>query len=67
MNEGEMREIIADVAREAGGVRALARACKVSPSHVSDVLNGRRSPGPAILGPLGYRRVDVVIYEEDDS
>jgi DNA-binding transcriptional regulator YdaS (Cro superfamily) len=36
---------------------AWARKHGVSPAYVSDVINGRREPGPAILDALGIERV----------
>lgn len=36
---------------------AWASANKVMPSYVSDVINGRRDPSPAILKALGLKRV----------
>lgn len=41
---------------EAGGQAAWAKANRVSPAYVSDVLNGRREPGWSILRPLGIER-----------
>lgn len=42
--------------------RIWAQAHGVVPSYVSDVLNGRRDPSPAILAALGLKR--VVSYDE---
>jgi DNA-binding transcriptional regulator YdaS (Cro superfamily) len=36
---------------------AWARSHNLSPAYVSDVINGRREPGPAILEALGIERV----------
>jgi DNA-binding transcriptional regulator YdaS (Cro superfamily) len=36
---------------------AWARSHGISPAYVSDVINGRREPGPAILDALGIERV----------
>lgn len=58
-------DIVADLRQRveaAGSMRELARQYGVSVSYVSDCLNGRRAPGPGILGPMGYRRVVQVIY-----
>lgn len=46
----------------AGSMRALAREWGVGPSYISDLLDGRRAPGPKILGPLGLERVRTVRY-----
>ena len=47
---------------EAGSLRALAREWGVSPAYLSDLTNGRRGPGPKILGPLGLVREKIVRY-----
>lgn len=41
---------------KAGSLRNLAKRWSVSPAYVSDVMLGRRNPGPAILKPLGLKR-----------
>jgi hypothetical protein len=46
----------------AGSMRSLAKEWGISVSYVSDCLNGRRAPGPAVLGPMGYRRAVKVFY-----
>jgi transcriptional regulator with XRE-family HTH domain len=38
----------------------FARANMISESYLSDVLNGRREPGPRILAALGLEK--VVLY-----
>lgn len=43
--------------RRAGGQRAWASAHTISEQYVSDVLNGRRAPGNAILSALRLERV----------
>lgn len=43
----------------AGSQRAWARACNISAPYVSDVLNGRRQPGPAILRALGLEAIET--------
>src|SRR4051812_1628398 len=64
MNEQEVVEIVRKEAKRAGGVRPLAREWKVSPCYISDLMNGRRTPGPKILGPLGLERVARVTFEK---
>lgn len=41
------------------GVRAVARLCGVSPSHLSRVLSGERTPGTRLLLALEARGVKV--------
>lgn len=43
-----------------GGSNATARALGVSTTYLSDVMCGRRKPGPKILKALGLER--VVVY-----
>ena len=40
----------------AGSRKAWAAAKGVSPSYVTDVLQGRRQPGEKVLAALGYVR-----------
>ena len=42
-----------------GSQASSAKAHGVSPAYLSDVLNGRREPGEAILSALGLTRVAV--------
>lgn len=58
-----MRLIIRDEVNAVDSLRAAAKRWKISPAYLSDVLNGRRNPGPAILKPLGYVRVVEVKYQ----
>jgi len=36
---------------------AWAKTINASPAYVSDVLNGRREPGPKILEAVGFHKV----------
>lgn len=40
-----------------GNQSAWAKANKISPAYVSDVIAGRREPGKKILSALGLERV----------
>ena len=51
--------------REAGGQSAWGKRSGISPSYISDVLHGRKPPGPKILAAVGYRA--VTIYERDGN
>lgn len=44
---------------EADSLRALARELRVSPSHVTNFLNGSSNIGPKLARALGYRPVVV--------
>ena len=39
--------------RKSGGLRAWAEAHSIPPSRVSEFLNGKRLPNPALLDALG--------------
>lgn len=54
MSEVDFLTILESKIARAGGLRALAAQIGCSPAQLSDVRNGRRRPGPAVLGPLGY-------------
>jgi hypothetical protein len=41
---------------KAGGQAAWAKAHRVSPAYVGDVIRGRRDPGDGILLPLGVEK-----------
>lgn len=50
----------------AGGVRRLAKQWGISAAYVSDLRNGRREPGPAILKRVGARKVVTRLVEYED-
>lgn len=62
MTEEQVRGVIRKAVDRLGGMRAASREWGVSVAYVSDCLNGRRAPGPAILTPVGYERVVTVDY-----
>lgn len=64
MNEYQMREVIRQEMNAVGSLREAAKKWKLSPAYLSDCLNGRRNPGPAILRALGYVRVVKVTYQK---
>lgn len=43
------------------GVRALAKQLGVSQGYMSDVLSGKRAPGPKILAALGFSPEPVYV------
>ena len=60
-------EVIArlkEACKEAGSLRAWARAYGCSAAYVSDVLLGKRDPGPKILGPFGLERCEQPRVEQ---
>lgn len=64
-SEEQVREMISKLRDKLGGVRSLAREINVSPSYVSDVLTGRRAPGPDFLNAVGIRKEVIVRYVDD--
>jgi len=49
----EVRALIGDQIERKGSLRALARKWNVSAPYLSDILRGRRNPGPKVLKHLG--------------
>ena len=65
MNDFSEAGVIAQVrahVRRCGSLRALSREWGVSPSYLCQVLDGRQSPGPKIIGKLGLER--IVVYRD---
>lgn len=60
MDIDDVRDMLRELARPSTDA-ALAKNLKLSPSYLSDVLLGRREPGPKLLAALGLRK--VVSYE----
>ena len=61
----EMTDLIRAAAQEAKSQRALAHKWGVSPSYITDLLQGLRDPGPTILDAMGYER--VVFYRKKEK
>lgn len=55
MNDEDVRTMLKKACEPLQSVWAKEHGC--APSYVSDVLNGRRDPSPAILSALGLERV----------
>lgn len=47
-----------------GSQKAVADKLGIGPAYLSDVLNGRRDPGPAILDALGFKAETVIVKKE---
>lgn len=45
------------MAARAGSQKALALSLDIDESYLSDVINGRKEPGPGILDPLEIERI----------
>lgn len=48
---------------KAGSLREWARRAKLSPAYISDIMRGRRDPGPPILAALKVQKVPDVPRE----
>ena len=62
MTAGEVRELLRKACEKAGTQGAWAKAHEVSAAYVSDVILGRRDPGPAICEALGLEAVPATTY-----
>lgn len=49
--------LIEQVCAAAGGQKAWARQHGLAPSSITEVLHGRRDPGPGLLRALGLQSV----------
>lgn len=56
LNELQVHLRLNQAIKRLGGVSAAAAAWGVSRQHVYDVVNGTRTPGPALQAALGIRR-----------
>ena len=61
MTPDDFRDFLRAKAADAGSKKALAAQFGISAAYMGDVLNGRKSPGPAILGRFNLHR--VIRYE----
>lgn len=61
MNRIDLYALLRTQCAKAGGQTAFANQHGVSVAYVSDVMNGRKDPGPALLKAMGVRK--VVRYE----
>lgn len=57
MTTADIRDMLRRACETAGSNKAWAGKHGVSEAYVSDVLNGHRSPGPAICTALGIEQV----------
>jgi hypothetical protein len=62
MDESQVIGMVRNEVTRAGSMRALCREWGVTPSYMCDLLNGRRAPGPKILGPLKLTKRKTVVY-----
>ncbi len=62
MTESDVIDLVRSEVARAGSMRELSRQWNVSCAYISDLIRGRRVPGPAILDPLGLERRVTVDY-----
>lgn len=67
LSESAVRALVDSLVVKAGSMRTLAAEWGMSPSYLSDFLNGRRGPGPQILKPLGLVQVVTVAYVKGET
>lgn len=65
MDIDEFRHHFAAACELAGGRSKWGKANGVTPSTVTDILSGRRDPGPAVLKALGLEK--VTIYQRKEA
>lgn len=54
---GALRDAIAAM----GSQKAAALAWGISQPYLSDILKGKRLPGPKLVGALGYQRQTIYV------
>lgn len=64
LSQDEFRVALADACETAGGQGAWASSVGLSKTYVSDVINGRRAPGPEICKALGYERQETYVPKD---
>lgn len=62
MTAEDVRDLVRKRIAAAGSMAALAKQWKCSTGYLSNILNGRDTPGPRILKPLGLRIVTTTTY-----
>ncbi len=61
LSKADLVELLRQRAKRVGSQQALAERLGVTPAYLSDVLGGRREPGPKILEALRLRRQAVYV------
>lgn len=65
LNELTLHPRLLTAVKAAGGVTKAAEAWKCSRTHIYDVIDGKRPPGPLLQAAIGVRRkgAGMVMYE----
>ena len=58
----DVRRLLGMACTAAGSQYQWATKHKLSPPYVSDVLVGRRDPGPSILKAIGLKKIVAYVY-----
>lgn len=53
-------------AKEAGGLRALARSINTDPGYLSKLRKGKKNPSDTLLEKLGLERVEYYVSTTDE-
>ncbi len=61
LSKADLVELLRQRAKRIGSQQRLAETLGVTPPYLSDVLGGRREPGPKILKALRLRRQVVYV------
>lgn len=57
MTADDVRIMLKEACNEAGSIRAWSREHDLSAAYISDIIVGRREPGPSVLSILGLEAV----------
>jgi transcriptional regulator with XRE-family HTH domain len=63
LNRFEVLALLGAQVEQEGSLRACARLLKVSAPYLSDILTGKRNPGPKVLRPLGLKARSTTTLE----
>lgn len=66
MTAEEFRTYLKEQVKHFGSQRAFAKHCGVHEAFLSDIIRGRRDPGPKLLWALGFRRVITYVRIEEE-
>ena len=67
MTESEVISMVRKAVDRVGSMRKLSESWGVSTPMISDLLSGRRAPGPKILKHLGLTKVRSVNYIKSEG
>jgi hypothetical protein len=62
MSEEDMRQLVADRAKQLGGIASFAKEVGVSYAFLYNVIAGNKAPGTKVLSFLGYEVVKRRTY-----